>query len=138
MQEKFIQALRQWKILVVLKHRYNRKTAESLIAKIGWTIGTDLDGPGHGNRCGAQPSQPGYDPPGHEVVFHHDVHEVVKVATRSSTIEEGVNAGCLLNIGITTGAHTLQQLQSAHPDHIIGNLLEMLPIVEAHLSAAQK
>jgi len=32
----------------------------------------------------------------------------------------------------------LQQLQSAHPDHIIGNLLEMLPIVEAHLSAAQK
>jgi len=41
-------------------------------------------------------------------------------------------------MGITTGAHTLQQLQSAHPDHIIGNLLEMLPIVEAHLSAAQK
>jgi len=41
---ELFRALRQWKILVVLNTGYNRKTAESLIAKSGWTIGTDLDG----------------------------------------------------------------------------------------------
>ena len=56
--------------------------------------------------------------------------EIIKVGDSIIDIEEGRNAGCIYNIGITTGAHTLEQLQSANPDHIIGNLMELLPIVD--------
>lgn len=45
-------------------------------------------------------------------------------------IEEGKNAGCRLSIVITTGACTLQQLQSAKPDYVINNLLELLPLLD--------
>ena len=45
-------------------------------------------------------------------------------------IEEGKQAACKMNIGITTGAHTRQQLQSANPDHVIDNLLDLLPLLD--------
>ena len=45
-------------------------------------------------------------------------------------MDEGQNAGCGLNVGITTGAHTFLQLQSANPDYIINNLLELVPIID--------
>jgi phosphoglycolate phosphatase-like HAD superfamily hydrolase len=58
-----------------------------------------------------------------------DAREVAKVGDSVIDIEEGVNAGCSVNIGITTGAHTRQQLQSVKPDYIIDNLLELLPLI---------
>jgi phosphoglycolate phosphatase-like HAD superfamily hydrolase len=57
-----------------------------------------------------------------------DAREVAKVGDSIIDIEEGANAGCGLNIGITTGAHTKQQLRTANPDHIIDDLLELLAL----------
>ena len=50
---------------------------------------------------------------------------VIKVGDSIIDIEEGKNANCGLTIGITTGAHTQQQLLSANPDFIINNLIEL-------------
>ncbi|RYY37415.1 MAG: HAD family hydrolase, partial [Sphingobacteriaceae bacterium] len=58
--------------------------------------------------------------------------EVIKVGDSIIDIEEGQNAGCALSIGITTGAHTPAQLQSANPDYIIDNLMELLPIIDRY------
>jgi phosphoglycolate phosphatase-like HAD superfamily hydrolase len=55
--------------------------------------------------------------------------EVAKVGDSIIDIEEGKNAGCALSIGITTGAHSFEQLQSAMPNFIIDNLLELKDIV---------
>jgi phosphoglycolate phosphatase-like HAD superfamily hydrolase len=63
-----------------------------------------------------------------------DPREVAKVGDSVIDIEEGVNAGCSLNIGITTGAHTRQQLQSVKPDYIIDNLLELLTLLPLPVS----
>jgi phosphoglycolate phosphatase-like HAD superfamily hydrolase len=60
----------------------------------------------------------------------HDAGEVIKVGDSVIDIEEGQNAGCILNIGITTGAHTFLQLQTANPDFIISDLLELVPIID--------
>jgi hypothetical protein len=38
-------------------------------------------------------------------------------------------ASCRFSIGITTGAHTFAQLQSASPDFILNNLKELLPVI---------
>ena len=58
-----------------------------------------------------------------------DAQQVIKVGDSTIDIEEGRNAGCKFNIGITTGAHTKEQLVLANPDFILDNLLELLPIV---------
>ena len=58
-----------------------------------------------------------------------DPREVVKIGDSIIDIEEGINAGASLNIGITTGAHTREQLESAKPNYIIDNLIEVLPLI---------
>jgi phosphoglycolate phosphatase-like HAD superfamily hydrolase len=59
-----------------------------------------------------------------------DPKKVIKVGDSIIDIEEGQNAGCGLNIGITTGAHTFLQLQSANPDYIISDLMELVAIID--------
>ena len=61
-----------------------------------------------------------------------DINEaanVIKVGDSTIDIEEGKNAGCKLSIGITTGAHTREQLEMVRPDYIIDDLLELLPLL---------
>ena len=55
--------------------------------------------------------------------------EVAKVGDSIIDIEEGMNANCSLVIGITTGAHTKEQLESANPNYVINNLMELLPLL---------
>ncbi len=59
-----------------------------------------------------------------------DASEVVKVGDSIIDIEEGQNAGCGISVGITTGAHTRAQLESANPEAIIDDLLELLPLLD--------
>ena len=54
----------------------------------------------------------------------------IKVGDSIIDIEEGKNAGVKYSVGITTGAHTKEQLNSANPDFIINNISEVLQIVK--------
>jgi phosphoglycolate phosphatase-like HAD superfamily hydrolase len=56
-------------------------------------------------------------------------NETIKVGDSIIDIEEGRNAGCRLCIGITTGAHSREQLSTAHPDAIIDNLLQLISLL---------
>lgn len=55
--------------------------------------------------------------------------EVAKVGDSIVDIEEGKFAGCGLTFGVTTGAHTVDQLNTAAPDFIIHSLLELKEII---------
>ena len=55
--------------------------------------------------------------------------EVAKVGDSIIDIEEGLNAGCKLVVGITTGAHSYEQLLSAKPSCIIYRLNELIPLL---------
>jgi phosphonatase-like hydrolase len=55
---------------------------------------------------------------------------VLKVGDTEVDVEEGRNAGCGKVVGVTTGANTREQLESYHPDYIIDDLEELLPIIE--------
>lgn len=50
---------------------------------------------------------------------------IMKVGDTIVDIEEGKNAGCRYVVGVTTGACSLQMLQSAAPTHIINSLSEI-------------
>ena len=128
--EELFEQLRRRNIRVVLNTGYNRETAQSLIKKLRWTKRIEFDGlvtasDVHNNR-----PQPDMIQLAMTEFGIQDPAEVVKVGDSAIDIEEGKNAGCGLSIGITTGAHTFEQLKAAQPDYIIDDLIELLPLLD--------
>ncbi|HEY9001362.1 MAG TPA: phosphonatase-like hydrolase [Mucilaginibacter sp.] len=118
-------------ILTVLNTGYDRQTAHTIIKKLGWEKGKEFDElvtatEVHKNR------------PNPDMIWYamkefgiEDSKTVIKVGDSTIDIEEGKNAGCALSIGITTGAHVYEQLESAQPDYIINNLIDLVPIIDS-------
>jgi phosphonatase-like hydrolase len=122
--------LKENKITVVLNTGYNRATALKLIEKLGWVLGQDYDGLVTASDVHKNRPDPDMILLAMQKFGIIDPKEVIKVGDSFIDIQEGQRAGCLLSIGITTGAHDYKQLQLARPDYIIDDLLELLPIVE--------
>lgn len=122
-------ALKKKNILVVLNTGYDRATASAILEKLEWKEGQEFDL--LVTASDVPRNRP--DPDMIELAMEHfninDGSHVVKVGDSTIDIEEGKNAGCGLTIGITTGAHTTAQLQTANPDHIIDNLIDLLPLI---------
>ncbi len=127
-EELFI-ALKEKNVFVVLNTGYDILTATTILEKLNWKIGQQIDG--LITATDVQNSRP-----------HPDMillamnkfclkypSEVVKVGDSIIDIEEGKNAGCALSIGITTGAHTYDQLLTAQPDYIINHISELLNLI---------
>jgi phosphonatase-like hydrolase len=117
-------------IRVVLNTGYNRETAESLLKKLGWEKGIEFDSLVTASDVQNNRPEPDMIQFAMREFEIRDPAEVVKVGDSAIDIEEGKNAGCALNIGITTGAHTHEQLRSAKPDYIIDNLMDLLPLLD--------
>jgi phosphonatase-like hydrolase len=132
--EELFRTLKERNILVVLNTGYNQKTANQLIAKLGWKKGVEFDGLVTATDVSRNRPYPDMIRLAMKEFSIDDPREVAKVGDSVIDIEEGVNAGCSLNIGITTGAHTRQQLQSVKPDYIIDNLLELLTLLPLPVS----
>jgi phosphonatase-like hydrolase len=133
--EDLFRALKERNILVVLNTGYNEKTARQLIAKLGWKKGVEFDGLVTATDVLHNRPYPDMIRLAMKEFGIVDPLEVAKVGDSVIDIEEGMNAGCSLNIGITTGAHTRQQLQSVKPDYLIDNLLELLPLIDKDTAA---
>jgi phosphonatase-like hydrolase len=127
---ELFRALKQKNILVVLNTGYNNETAELLITKLGWKKGVDYDSLVTANDVDKNRPNPDMIWLAMKRFTISNAAEVVKVGDSIIDIEEGKNAGCSLSVGITTGAHTFEQLQTAKPDYIINNLLELLPLLK--------
>jgi phosphonatase-like hydrolase len=123
------QTLRQKNILVILNTGYNEETAQHLIKKLGWSKGMEFDDLITASDVKNNRPDPDMILLAMKRFGIQNAAAVVKVGDSIIDIEEGRNAGCALNIGITTGAHSFQQLQTANPDYIINNLLELVPII---------
>jgi phosphonatase-like hydrolase len=127
--EQVFAALKQSGIKVVLNTGYNRATAENLLGKLGWAEGQQID-------LLVTASDVLHNRPMPDMIIYaknklsiSDTNHMVKIGDSCIDIEEGKNAGCLLNIGITTGAQTEIQLMEAKPDYIVHSLTEMLEIL---------
>ncbi len=128
--EELFHQLKKKNILVVLNTGYNEETARTLLNKLRWEEGGIIDGLVTASDVVQNRPQPDMILFAMKKFGIQDAHEVIKVGDSMIDIEEGANAGCYLNIGITTGAHTYEQLLSAHPDLIIHNLLDLLPALD--------
>ena len=126
---ELFKALQQKNILVVLNTGYNKTTAKSLLNKLNWQQGEQIDGLVTATDVQNNRPLPDMIYLAMEQFFITDANEVAKVGDSIIDIEEGKNAGCGLSIGITTGAHTMAQLKTAKPDYIIHHLMELLPLL---------
>jgi phosphonatase-like hydrolase len=127
--EQVFAALKQSGVKVVLNTGYNRATAENLLKKLGWAEGQQID-------LLVTASDVLHNRPMPDMILYAknklhiaDTKQMAKIGDSFIDIEEGKNAGCLLNIGITTGAQTETQLMEAKPDFIVHSLSEMLEIL---------
>ncbi len=59
-----------------------------------------------------------------------DAKKVIKTGDTEVDVNEGKNAECLYSIAVTTGAFSREQLEPYHPDFIIDDLNELIPILE--------
>jgi phosphonatase-like hydrolase len=128
--EELFQILKKRNIRVVLNTGYNADIAESLVKKLGWEKGIEFDSLITSSDVERNRPDPEMIDLAMDIYGVVDPKKVIKVGDSIIDIEEGQNAGCGLSVGITTGAHSFLQLQSANPDYIIGDLLELVPIID--------
>lgn len=127
--EETFKLLRDRNILVILNTGYNEKTAVSILEKLRWETGKQIDGLITATDVQNNRPNPAMILLAMQKFGIENASELIKVGDSIIDIEEGKNAGCGLSIGITTGAHTYKQLASANPDHIIHNLQELLLLI---------
>jgi phosphonatase-like hydrolase len=127
--EELFKVLKEKDILVVLNTGYNQATADSILQKLDWQIGLQIDELVTASNVTNNRPDPDMILLAMKEFRITDAKEVVKIGDSIIDIEEGKNAGCGLSIGITTGAHTYEQLASANPNAIINNLMELLPLL---------
>jgi phosphonatase-like hydrolase len=127
--------LKENEILVVLNTGYNRETAESLVQKIGWKKGIDYDLLVTASDVSKNRPEPDMILLAMEQFGIENAGSVIKIGDSAVDIMEGRNAGCRINIGITTGAQTYEQLQTAQPAYIIDNLIDLMPIIKQENSS---
>lgn len=124
-----IHKLRSHGIKVVLNTGYDRKTAESLIDRIGWKLGHDIDGLVTASDVNVGRPGPEMIESAMKLTSIHDKSCVAKVGDSKIDIEEGKNACCGLTVGITTGAQTRSQLSEAEPTVIVDSLEEFSSLI---------
>lgn len=120
------QELKNQNIRVILNTGYNRKTASSLLAKLYWEQGVHYDLLVTADDVIKSRPHPDMILKAMQHYYVDDPSEVVKVGDSIIDIEEGQNAKCGITFGVTTGAHTKEQLASANPSYIINSLTEIL------------
>ena len=127
--ERLFSELRKMGVLVVLNTGYNQVTAYSLIKKLNWQEGVHYD-------LLLTASDVKKNRPIPDMILYamdklniQDADTVIKVGDSTIDIEEGRNAGCKYNIGVTTGAHTKAQLKTVNPNFIFDNIYDLMLII---------
>ena len=127
--ERLFKELRDLGIKVVLNTGYNKITANLLVKKLNWEEGRDFD-------LLVTSSDVSQNRPNPDMILFAmdklnvvDAATVIKVGDSTIDIEEGRNAGCIYNIGVTTGAHSQAELLTANPDYIFDDIYDLKALV---------
>lgn len=117
--------LRKAGIKVALDTGFSREIVDVVLERLGWQPGGAID------AAIASDEVPRGRP--HPDMIHKlmqdlgitDASRVVKVGDTPSDLEEGTNAGCGMNVGVTQGSHTAAQMAECKHTHLIGTVAEL-------------
>jgi len=128
--EEILSELKKMGVYRILNTGYSKKTAMQLVAKLGWEKDREYDDIVTASDVPKTRPFPDMIFMAMELMGIDDASTVAKIGDSSIDVEEGKNAACGLTAGITTGAHTRQQLAAADPDYIIDRLSDFLPLIK--------
>ncbi len=117
--------LQEQGIKVVLNTGYKRSIAEHLLQQLGWLGHPMIDLVVTADDVMRSRPHPDMIFFAMEKLGVSDASSVGKIGDSLTDIEEGLNAGCGMAAGITTGAQTAEQLLAANPTHIFNSLEEL-------------
>lgn len=123
--------LKAQRIKIALNTGYNSKIANLLLQKMNWKKGEQYDALVTADDVSQGRPDPAMILKAMDVLAVTDASKVLKAGDSIIDIEEGKNANCGVTIGVTTGAHTKVQLQSANPTYVLNSLTELKKIVKA-------
>ncbi|MFD2100479.1 phosphonatase-like hydrolase [Flagellimonas iocasae] len=120
--EELFKVMQSHGVKVVLNTGYDSKTAQSLLDKLGWKVGEQIDGLVTADDVEiGRPSSEMIDK-AMELFNITDPEQVLKAGDSMIDIEEGKNANCGITVGVLTGAQTREQLEKANPTLILNTL----------------
>lgn len=114
--------LRESQIKIALNTGYNTEIATLLLQKMGWSVGKEYDVLVTADDVTNGRPNPDMIYKAMELVGVQDAVRVLKAGDSVIDIEEGKNAHCGFTVGVTTGAHTKNQLATAQPTFILDSL----------------
>jgi phosphonatase-like hydrolase len=127
--QDFFDTLRKHDIKIVLNTGYDSKTANKLLEKLNWKVGSQIDalitsddvvnGRPNPDMIQMAMTRFGITDPAH----------VLKAGDSEIDIMEGKNSGCAITVGVLSGAQNREQLQAANPDYILNNVMEIESIL---------
>lgn len=126
---KMMQKLKSMNVLLALNTDYTTELAEMVLGKVGIELYKDFD-------CLVTSSDVIYTRPTPEMIFKvcHKLaippEKIIKVGDTKADILEGKNAKLKYSIGITTGAHSAEELKKVNPDFILHDLSEIVELVK--------
>lgn len=115
-------------IIAAFNTGYNEKIATQILDRVGIHVGDNI----HMLVTADMVEKSRPHPDMIQKILNHfevDASEAVKIGDSQIDIEEGKNANLKYSIGITTGAHSREQLQAAQPDFILDDLTELINIL---------
>ncbi|OWY22442.1 phosphonatase-like hydrolase [Sphingobacteriales bacterium UPWRP_1] len=128
--EEVFEWLKKHQILVVLNTGYSQPIAQLLLQKLGWKQGTHYDALITASEVTNGRPMPDMINLAKAQFDLENAAHIAKIGDSAVDIEEGINAGCGLTIGITTGAHTKEQLLQANPHTVIDSLLQLPQLLQ--------
>lgn len=117
--------LRASGIKVGLDTGFSRSITRVLLDRLGWEVPAVID-------ADVTSDEVPRGRPAPDMIRHlmarlriDDSAKVAKVGDTRADLEEGANAGCGLNVGVTSGSYTREQLQEYPHTHIVESVAEV-------------
>jgi phosphonatase-like hydrolase len=128
--------LRSQSIAIGLNTGFYREVTDIILSRLGWNQGLDSDYVGSNDsivQVSVTPSEI-YHQEGRPAPYMiqkamyklgiKDPQTVVTIGDTPSDLEAGINAHCLMSLGVTNGTHTRSQLEN-YPNHgLLNSLIE--------------
>ncbi len=123
--EEMLYFLKEKGVKIALNTGYDRNTAQLLLDKMHWKLGKEFDALVTADDVALCRPNPAMIFEAMHILGINDPKFVLKAGDSIIDIEEGKNAKCGVTVGVTTGAHTYEQLASAQPTFVLDSLINL-------------
>lgn len=131
--EEVFRELRKLGVAIGLDTGFSRDITDVILERVGWKNSPLLDITVCSDEVANGRPYPDMIHAMMDMLDIMDPLEVIKIGDTEVDVNQGHNTGCLMSIGLTTGAFSREELLKHHPTHILDSLKELLPLVKTHL-----